>query len=414
MARSLPLRALPLVLLALQPAAASAAAEALAEALAAVRSDLTLDETDALAGPGGRLLGAAAAEARTVVFGEDHGIVEVAKLASALWRQVTPAGFETMALEIGPAAAAEVERILRGADRHAKLVDWIAAHPFTLAFYDLAEEAALLERAAEGSPERLRLVGLDQELVGAAKLLLERARAAAATPATRAQIDELLREEADAYLRAAASHDPTELFMMTADAGHLEAARVALARESAAAAAPLDALLESREIYRLNAVEGFRSNAQRTALMRRSLHAALPGELPKLFVKLGAYHAYKGFAPLGSREIGNHLAELAEAAGGRSLHLLAVAAGGSQAQFAGVGLAPAEAPIDVAGPEGISALAPLVALASGRSAWSLFDLRALAGRAARLAGGDPELLRLLQGFDFVLVIPKGTAQKPIG
>jgi len=415
MLRKTPSRRLSLALLTLLAggAAASGPPPAPSEALAAVRSDLALD-AGALSGPGAGVLSGAAAGVRFVLVGEDHGIAEIPAFAAALHRALAPAGFDTLALEIGPAAAAELEGILAGPDRHARLAEWLKRHPFALAFYDLAEEAAFLERAADTAGGRLRLVGFDQELMGAGRLLLERARAATARPETRALLDGLLEAETAAFARAAGSGNPTELFLMSADPADLERARAALALESAAAAAPLEALLASRHVYELNATEGWRSNIERAALMRRNLHAALPGELPKLLVKVGAYHAYKGVNPMRSRELGNHLAELAEAAGERSLHLLVIAGAGEQAQFAGVGRPPASVPITVAGDDGIPALAPLVEIAAQHPAWSLFDLRPLRPRYHALTVADPELDRLVQGFDLVLVIPKGTASRPLG
>jgi len=41
--------------------------------------------------------------------------------------------------------------------------------------------------------------------------------------------------------------------------------------------------------------------------------------------------------------------------------------------------------------------------------WSLFDLRPLRSGSRKLAAGDIELFNLINGYDFALIIPEGTA-----
>lgn len=408
-------RAALLLLFSLAPSPALAAQRPfdLAAALEGARSDLRI-EAGELAGPGAARLGEAAADAQFVLLGEDHGLAEIPAFATALHRVLQPAGFDTLAIETGPRAASEVERILGLPERRARFQAFLSEYPFALAFYDLAEELAFLESAADRSGPHFRLIGFDQELMGAGKLLLRQARALARGAATAARLDALLEAEAQAYARAARSGNPAELFLMTAPRAELEGVRDALAAESAAAARPLDALLASRAIYELHSTDGYRSNLDRAALMRENLRAALPGVWPKLLVKAGAFHAYKGINPLGSREIGNFLAEIAELTGGRSLHLLVVGAAGEQARFAGIGRPPAVAPIEVAAPGSpLAALAPLLEVAARHEPWSLFDLRPLRPRLLRAEPRDPELERIVFGFDFALVFPRATAARPL-
>ncbi len=398
--------------LALLFATAGQAAD-LAAALAANRSELAVEGGE-LAGPGAAVLREAAADARFVLLGEDHGIAEIPGFAAALYRALQPAGFDTLAIEVGPRVASEVERVLGMEQRRARFAAFLAEYPFALAYYDLEPELAFLERAADLSSASFRLVGLDQELLGASKFLLRQARAMARGEEAAARLDALLAAEAKAYARAQRSGEPGDLFMLTADRAELEAARDALARESQAAARPLEALLESREIYELNATAGYRSNLQRAELMRRNLRAALPGSWPKMLVKVGANHAYKGLNPLRSRELGNFLAEVAELVGSRSLHLMVVGAHGEQSLFAGVGRPPAATPIDLVGPAGgLPFLAPLVEIADRHERWSLFDLRPLRPLYRKLGPWEPELERLVYGFDLVLVIPTATAAAPL-
>ncbi|MCB9378733.1 MAG: hypothetical protein H6511_08195 [Holophagales bacterium] len=382
--------------------------------LARERHDLVLDAGE-LAGPGGTVLREAAADARFVLLGEDHGIAEIPAFAAALYRLLEPAGFDTLAIETGPRVASEIERILGMEERRARYEAFLSEYPFSVAFYDLEPELEFLERAAALSGTQFRLIGVDQELAGASKLLLRQARALARGPEVAERLDALLEAEARAYAKAQRSGRPADLFMTSGDRGEIEAVRDLLASESPAAARPLDALLASREIYVLNAREGWRSNVLRSELMRKNLRTALPGAWPKMVVKVGAYHAYKGINPLRNRELGNFLAEVAELSGSRSLHLLVVAGEGEQTRFAGVGRPPEAAPIEVASPEGgLPALAPFLEIAARHERWSLFDLRPLRPLYRKLEPADPELERIVYGFDLVLVIPHGTASRALG
>lgn len=395
------------------PVARATAAD-VAAALAADRRDLVLDAGE-LAGPGGVVLREAAADAHFVLLGEDHGIAEVPAFATALYRLLEPAGFDTLAVEVGPRVASEVERILGMDEQRARLEAFLDEYPFSLAFYDLEEEFAFLERAAALSGPKFRLVGVDQELMGASKLLLRQAHALARGPEVAARLDALLAAEAKATVKAQRSGNPADLFMLTADARELTAVRDLLATESPAAARPIDALLASREIYALNAREGWRSNVLRARLMREHLRAAFTAAWPKMLVKIGAYHAFKGINPLRSRELGNFLAEVAELLGSRSLHVLVVGGSGEQSRFAGIGRPPETAPIDVATPEGgLPALAPFVEIAARHERWSLFDLRPLRPMYRKLEPADPELERLVFGYDLVVVIPRATPSRPLG
>ena len=130
-----------LALLVLPVARASAAD--VAAALAAERRDLVLDAGE-LAGPGGVVLREAAADSRFVLLGEDHGIAEVPALATALFRLLEPAGFDTLAVEVGPRVASEVERILGMDERRGRFEAFLSEYPVALAFYDLEEEFAFL------------------------------------------------------------------------------------------------------------------------------------------------------------------------------------------------------------------------------------------------------------------------------
>ena len=122
-------------------------------------------------------------------------------------------------------------------------------------------------------------------------------------------------------------------------------------------------------------------------------------------VKLGANHAYKGINPLNNRDVGNFLAERAEGLGRTSLHLIVLAAKGKQLRFAGAGKPPQPAEIE----PGSSAFKLLADAAATGGSWSLFDLRPLRPGLRKLAAGDIDVFNLINGYDFALIIPEGSA-----
>lgn len=147
------------------------------------------------------------------------------------------------------------------------------------------------------------------------------------------------------------------------------------------------------------------SNRMRLALLKRTLASRLGVREQKLVVKVGANHAYKGINPLNNRDVGNFLAERAEGQGRSSLHLIVLAAKGKQLRFAGAGKPHQPAPIELD-----SAAFKLLASAGATDgSWSLFDLRSLRPGSRKLAAGDIDMLNLINGYDFALVIPEGSA-----
>ena len=72
--------------------------------------------------------------------------------------------------------------------------------------------------------------------------------------------------------------------------------------------------------------------------MKRTLAAHL-AEVPqaRVLMKFGAFHLYKGYNPLGQRDVGNFVAEYADGQDLKSLNLIVVGAKGVQAGYNGVG-----------------------------------------------------------------------------
>jgi hypothetical protein len=160
------------------------------------------------------------------------------------------------------------------------------------------------------------------------------------------------------------------------------------------------------------------SNRQRARLMKGAfldnLGAAANADqaLPKVLLKLGAYHVYRGVNPLHSSELGNLVAEVAEGHKLLATNLLALGVKGQQLRVTGVARPPAPAALDLATDPDLGFLAPLLA-AQLANTWTLYDLRALRLSFGKLGKVDPELERLIFGFDFVVLVPDPRPSRPL-
>jgi hypothetical protein len=378
------------------------------EMLASVRQSIAIRD-GRLEGAGGETLRAAIAATPYVLIGEDHGLREIPVFSSAVFRELAARGTRDLVVEVGPEAGRRLTAALGTRDPEAAVRTWVQRYPFSLAFYDLQQELAFLREARALAGPSLRVTGVDQELMGAGRMLLE-------SVATKdAAVPDLLAQEQAAYAKAVASGNPLDLFMMTAPADGLTALRDRLtAAKQPRDAAQVTALLDSREIYALNNTSGYVSNVTRAALMKRSYVAQLPpaqrAAPPPTLYKFGALHVMKALNTLQSREIGNYVAEIADGLGTPSLHVLVIAARGEQRRFAGVGKPYVAAPVDQVGP-GVSDFPyakPMFDRALGAEGWSLFDFRAMRRWSIRRTDLDPWLVRLIFGFDLAVVIPEGT------
>jgi hypothetical protein len=377
--------------------------------LDALRTDIGLASCT-FVGPGAAVLRAALRNTRFVVMGEDHGIAETAEVASVLYEMLQSFGHFALAVEIGRYAAAELARILGSASPRAQMRAYLDSYPFSLAFYDWTEEFGFLERAASLSGSRFCLMGIDQELMGASKLLLHKALEQSRDPAIRTSIEVLLAREAEHFQRALGSGNPEDLFMVAADPEPVRALGQALRRMDADRAAPVEALLESRAIYTEMHASSYLANVRRARLMKQEFATVLRSPTDKVMVKIGSYHGFKVPGPLKTREIGALVAELADAGGSRSLHVLVLGVRGEQLAFAGIGRPAAREAFDLRDPDSLLPGArPLAEIAAEHTSWSLFDLRPLRPMLLDLTPVEPAIEQVILGYDLAIMIPEASA-----
>ncbi len=376
--------------------------------LASIRQPI-LATRGTLVGAGAETLRAAIRPAQFVLIGEDHGMSEIPAFSTAVAKELAPLGYRNLVVEVGPAAGRKLQGILDSPAPEAAAHGWARKYPLSLAFYNWREEFDFLRAVRTAVGPGMRVIGIDQELMGAGGLLLDSLKTQSP------EVAALREAERAAYAAAAKSGDPTGLFLMTAKPESLVALGDKLrAAKQISDADTVDSMLASRRIYEELPKSQLNSNLMRAALMKRNLVAQLPRDkagLPeKALFKFGANHVSKGLNMLNSREIGNYIAEVADGMRVPSVHILIMAARGKQLRFVGVGKPAEPTPFDQTDPSqsDFPFAKGLFDQATGQSEWSLFDFRAIRDWADRQKGLDPKLVRMLMGYDFAIIIPDGT------
>ena len=393
-----------------------------AERLLQNRYQIELQE-GRLAGTGLPVLQKALAGAQFVLIGEDHGIAQIPQFAGAVCDLIGSQGFRTMAVETGPLAANELQHWIAADSGRASLIDFETKFPETIAFYNFQEEYDLLTHCArDAQGGNFRLWGLDQELMGASGLILTRILETHPGQQAADEAQRLLQKNNDAHAAAVKSGSPGDIFMMTTSDDELNNLKDLLHKEgNPASQALIEALIKSRDIYQKNMNgSGYESNRERALLMKSNFvtdykqAVQADGAPPKVLLKFGAWHMYKGINPLRNNDMGNFVTELADGQGATSLHIAILGVKGSQLRFAGIGRPYQPGDFNLAEDKDSDFLFLKPMFDNLESAgWTMFDLRGLRKGFQSLEPVDKEMERIIFGYDLLVLIPNATPSKQI-
>jgi hypothetical protein len=372
-----------------------------------VRADLQIQD--------GRMTGAALpvlekaiSGAKYVLIGEDHITHEIPQFASAVCNIMAPQGLTGIVLETGPQVANMVSASLGKPDRIARMAAFLHQYPDSVAFLNVQEENDLAEHCADVSHDpHFKIWGLDQEFVGSSGWLLDQILATHPGAAATATLGRMKAEEKKGTEAAFDSGDPSKLFLFSASDAELSEAAAILKREGNTIANELfHELVESHEIYLKNMQGSPDSNSQRARLLKQNLRADLgTRDNQRVLLKFGDWHLYKGFNPLHQRDLGNYVAELADGEGTTSLHICVLGAKGTHVGFAGYNRPAKLEPFVMSEDSDYHWIKPLMDRQVSNG-WTLFDLRRL--RFQKLGTLDPDMERLIYGYDLMVVIPELT------
>jgi hypothetical protein len=365
-----------------------------------------------LSGGGTPVLQSAIEQSRFVLLGEEHGTAQTPELQAAVCRAAAPVGFHTLAVEEGPLLAAELEAMARRPDGPAQLAAFETKFPSALGVSRTREDFDMLQQCARASQSEFRLWGLNHESWGSAGLMLSRLLTTQMGNNARAAVQQLLQKNDDASRKAMQTGNPFDLFMIAADDEELAATRPLLDEDGSAAARSLFAsFVESHQINRRSPAEY--GNARRRERLMKTLFAVDYAEAtrgsaapPKVLLKFGAFHVYRGLNPVRGSGIGNYLAEFAEGQGAQSLHMYLMPVKGSQPIYPKVGEPAQLISFDHEAEPTSRYLQPLFSnlLSSG---WTMFDLRPLRQDRGLRGALTPELATLVYGIDILVMVPEG-------
>lgn len=367
-------------------------------------------------GAGGDALLHELAASRFVLIGESHLSREIPQFTAAVCNAMHP---DAYAVEAGPQAAQFVLSQLHDARRIDHMSRVLRQYPANMAFLDVRQENDLAAACAASSHNpQFALWGLDQEFFGAAGALLNSMSATHPGPRALAAIRAAQGEERDAEKAAANSGDLTKLYLIGVTDADLKPLIDAVAADGTPATNRiLHELTESRRIYKLALAGDPDSNHVRNLLMKQHLlddYLPLGSEHPesRVLFKFGAMHMGKGFSSLHQREIGNSVAELADAQGVQSLHIIIFGAHGMSASYGGYRKPVKLAPFDLATDKDEQYIAPALAAmfpndtTHGGTTLTLFDLRKL--RFHRGLAMPDEWQSLIYSYDLLVLIPEVT------
>lgn len=392
-----------------------------ADRLAQAVSPLTVGP-EGFSGPGAAILSNVIDASRYVLIGESHLSREIPVFTTNVCRLMAAGdqktgGLTAMAVEIGPEAAGVVNAQLRAPDREQQMSDFMIAHPDAMAFLNGRDESQTAADCADVAGPDFKLWGLDQEFFGASGYLFEQMLSAAPGPLSRARIEALAEQERTATQAALASGSPGDLFLFTVTEAMLDQAGTAIDQDGGDRTKALFAALrETRAIYLSSGSGHGDSNGRRARLMKRTLAAHL-AQTPqaRVLMKFGAWHLYRGFNPLGQRDVGNFVAEHADGTGATSVNLIVVGARGVEAGYNGVGRQVKVHDFDTTtGEDDDWVKDVMLARPSDTPSgdWSLIDLRLL--RSADLEALTPEWRELIRGYDLAVVAPELSASSILG
>jgi hypothetical protein len=393
--------------------AADAAQMSLGTLLQENRLPLTVRNGE-IAGPGAAFLVKELSEAQFVAIGEEHGTREVPQFVRATCRLMAKEGLDAMAIEAGPLVTAQLQEWTATSDGVIRLLEFEKHYPDSIAFFNWRQEFDLLSQCQQSTtPHTLHLWGLDQEFLGSPTFILQQildakpgrqAESIAQTLQTRCAVD------TQKAIRTGSWSDGCMLRLTQPDLANLQ---TELEQTGNRRALELTAaLIKTQHIYSVH--EGgqrYDANRERALLMKRNFLAeyqqlsATTGKPPRVLLKFGGNHLFKGFDETDLNDLGNFITEFADGLGSTSLHIEVLGMrGDDETQFG-----PGQADRAVAKDPSPGALAPLYA-AAYRKEWTVFDLRPLRSNFADLGHVDRELERLIFGYDTLVLIPQMTAQ----
>ena len=357
-------------------------------------------------GPGWDKLTVSIQKSQFVLVGESHGTAQVPLFAAAVAQVLKPAVYVG---EFDPYVAQTLTQL---AVQSGPPSAYLRQYPDALAFYNWGEEFDLIRTLRT---QQTHLVGLDQLFIANAAPMYSQLAGLVKNKATRAY----LQRRATVYQAQGLAYErlgKDDYVLAKQSASSVDSLLALTKTESPAAQKMAQDYVTSYRIYQ-GQIQGTGGHQERLNLMRRTLLQALPPTQPnpKTLFKFGAAHLARGLSPVAFGDfydVGNLVQDLAEAQDQKSLHLYVTGKQGRAAHasnpyfpdqnthaYTAADNKPLRLFFDqVTGPD-----------------WVTIDLRPVrrALASGKLHLDSPTLQRIIQGYDYLVVIPETTASHPL-
>jgi hypothetical protein len=357
-------------------------------------------------------------KAHFFMLGEEHGIAENPKLAAQLFTTLVPHGFNKVAVEISPPMAREIDRTLsRGGIDGLKAL--FADRGSNVAFFGMREEAEWLAAARRAVPPRESFLwGTDYEAFADRHLisLLEKEHKPKAAELALTKLKQASRSSWDNFDKTG---DYKYMYTFSGDPSLVESVRSAWPNRSLVVEEVLGTLSETFEINRLwTQKKGFESNQRRASFLRANFlkhwkAERKAGRTPRVFMKYGATHLIRGRNTVEAFDMGSLVPELAAIEGVTSFSVLVLPGKGTKLGAFDpktFGVRPVSTDEDADYIKGLKALYDQ----AFTDAFTVYDtkaLRPLLGHSS--AHADPDLKRLVHGFDAIVIMSGSTASSAL-
>jgi hypothetical protein len=395
---------------------ADAQQTALVKLLQANRYQLTVQNGE-MSGLGAPFLKKELSEAQFVAIGEEHGTREVPQFVWATCRAMAQNSLDAMAIESGPLVTAQLQRWTAKSGGSTDLAEFEKQYPDSIAFFNWRQEFDLLSHCQQATvPYVLHLWGLDQEFLGSPKFILQQILDTQPGPQAEAIAQKIQAQCSVDTQKGIASGSWKDACMLRLSPVDLASLQSSVERTENRRAQELTAaLIKTQHIYSFHeSGHSYEANRERALLLKHNFLAdyqqlsKTAGRPPRVLLKFGGNHLFKGFDETDLNDLGNFITEFADGLGSSSLHIEVLGIRGKDEAEFGLGQ-PDRAIAKDAAPD---FLAPLYAEAYP-GGWTVFDLRPLRSKFASFGQVDRDLERLIFGYDLLVLIPEVTAQTVI-
>jgi hypothetical protein len=363
---------------------------------------------DRPAGPGWDWLIQQARNARFTLIGEEHGVAETARFATALFTALRGSGYSRVGIELSPAIAYDIETAARRNGVQGILKFF--AQPDTWSPMYLREEAQFMASVVSAPPKGERVLwGLDREIFSDRYLI---SRLVPKVPqSARAAFTRLKQASTNAWAKYAQTKNPDDMFILAEDPSLVSAVRAAWPNPDHESDTIMRTLEESLAIETAERTGGMWPYMQRrTQTMRNDFAERLRGERgrtppPKVMLKMGYNHMIRGANYVNFFDLGSMVDEVAALSGDRAFHVIVLPGPGSRQAVLG----PARSFVSVssddfddlrAGDQRLTRVLPN-ANATGHEVIDLGALRPLAMRG--LDSWNPDVVRTIHGYDAAVI-----------